>query len=208
MTETSRDWYQRMSQRIAEQGHRDQDPSGWKSWPWDEGYVVRTLDGPTDEPLRGGAGGVDCLVCGANDDPGDHVIWWDETAMVIRKIEGSPLPFMAFLMPRRHADLGTLTESEAARMGVLLTLIERSVTEVLDVPRIHASRWGDGGEHLHWWLYGRPRGVLQLRGTFLALWEDILPVRDLDEERRDLDRVMARLVELAGGEARPGTTAG
>ena len=106
-------------------------------------------------------------------------------------------------MPRRHTDLSGLTDSEAARMGVLLANLERAIVEVLDVPRIHASRWGDGSEHLHWWIYGRPTGVLQLRGTFLALWEDLLPVRDATEERQDIDLVMARLVDLAGGEAFP-----
>lgn len=203
MSRSSQEWYEDMARRTAELGHRDQDPSGWRSWPWDEGYVVRALEGPVEETPRSGAGGVDCFICSANDDPGDYVIWWDDLFMLGRKIDGSPLPFMGFLMPRRHADLGDLTHEESARMGVLLTNIERAVTEVLDVPLMHVSRWGDGSEHLHWWLYGRPRGVLQLRGTFLAMWEDLLPVRDPDDEKIDLNLVTVRLGELVGGEVRP-----
>lgn len=205
MAETSQEWYDDLVRRIAEQGHQEQDPLTWKSWPWDEGYVVRSLDGPSDEPPRSGSGGVDCLTCAARDDPGDVVVWRDELAMMVRKWNGTPLPFFIFLMPRRHTDLSGLTDTESARIGVLLARLEQAVSDVLDVPRVHASRWGDGSEHLHWWIYGRPTGVKQLRGTFLALWEDLLPVRDPVHERADIDLVMRRLVELAGGETLPST---
>ena len=53
------------------------------------------------------------------------------------------------------------------------------------------------------WLFARPTGVTQLRGTFVTLWEDLLPVRDPAALRADLDLVAARLVELAGGTALP-----
>ena len=81
-----------------------------------------------------------------------------------------------------------------------MVLLERAVTDVLDVPRVQILRWGDGQEHLHWWVMGRPTGVGQLRGTFLSWWEDILPPRPRAEFRADLELVMRRLVELAGGE--------
>lgn len=106
-------------------------------------------------------------------------------------------------MPRRHTDLADQSPAEAARLGELLALTERAVIDVLDVPRIHANRWGDGSEHLHWWLYGRPTGALQLRGTFLAIWDDLLPARTPHALRRDLDAVGRRVTELAGGEALP-----
>ncbi len=200
---SSVEWYDQVIRRIAEVGHQAQDPLSWKTWPWDDRFVVRHLEGPAEEPARDGTGGIDCFTCAANDDPGDYVVWRDDIAMLGRKREGTPLPFLAFLMPRRHADLGGLTEVEAARMGVLLTQLERAVCDVLDVPRIQAARWGDGSEHLHWWVYGRPTGIGQLRGTFLAIWEDLLPVRDPEDVGRDLDLVTTRLVELVGGEALP-----
>jgi len=68
MAETSQEWYDGISRRIADFGHREQDPSQWKSWPWDEEYVVRPLAAPEVEPPRGGAGGVDCLTCQVVDD--------------------------------------------------------------------------------------------------------------------------------------------
>src|SRR5690606_28335166 len=117
--------------------------------------------------------------------------------------EPRALPFAAFLMPRGHADLAALPLDVAARMGELLTLVERAATDVLDIPRVQVARWGDGQEHLHWWLYARPTGMLQLRVAFVAPWGDILPPRPADVLRGDLGLVAARLVELTGGEAFP-----
>ena len=124
----------------------------------------------------------------------------DEVAMIGQPHEDISLPFTAFLMPLRHADLSDLAPREAARMGELMVLLERAVTDVLDVPRVQVIRYGDGQEHLHWWVMGRPTGVGQLRGTFLPSWEDVLPARPREEFRADLEAVMTRLVELAGGE--------
>ena len=86
---------------------------------------------------------------------------------------------------------------------MLLTYTERAACEVLDLPRVQVARWGDGAEHLHWWLFARPTGMAQLRGTFVTLWEDLLPLSDPAALRADLDLVAARLVELAGGTALP-----
>ena len=33
----------------------------------------------------------------------------------------------------------------------------------------------DGAEHLHVWFFARPAGVLQLRGSSLPDWLDVLP---------------------------------
>jgi diadenosine tetraphosphate (Ap4A) HIT family hydrolase len=139
-----------------------------------------------------------CTAVAANDS--SYVMWHDDVAMIGQPHEDIAIPFTAFLMPRRHADLSDLEPHEAARMGQLMVLLERAVTDVLDVPRVQILRWGDGQEHLHWWVMGRPTGVGQLRGTFLSWWEDILPPRPRAEFRADLELVMRRLVELAGGE--------
>ena len=85
-------------------------------------------------------------------------------------------------------------------MGELMVLLERAVTDVLDVPRAQLIRWGDGEEHLHWWVLARPSGMDQLRGAFTPLWDDLLPPRPRAESRSDLEAVARRLVELAGGE--------
>jgi hypothetical protein len=82
--------------------------------------------------------------------------------------------------------------------------LDCAASDVLDVPRVQVTRFGEGVEHLHWWVFARPTGANQLRGSFLLLWDDVLPPRDPSARRADLDLVAARLVELAGGEALPG----
>lgn len=54
-------------------------------------------------------------------------------------------------------------------------------------------------EHLHWWLYARPTGMLQLRGTFLALLDDLLPARPPEDVRPDALLWATALGELVGG---------
>lgn len=106
-------------------------------------------------------------------------------------------------MPRRHADLRDLTPQEAGRQGELLAAIEAAATASLPISRIQVARWGDGGEHLHRWLYARPTGMLQLRGTFLSHWDDLLPPRPVDEVAADAALWSAALSARVGGVHRP-----
>jgi hypothetical protein len=84
-------------------------------------------------------------------------------------------------------------------MGVVMAACEQAAVQALDVPRLQVFRYGEGQEHLHWWLLGRPRGVAQLSGAFLPLWDDLLPPRSRPELRADLLLVGDRLVSLVGG---------
>ena len=201
MPQNASEWYDDTRRRIDAEGHRDADWPSWSSWPLDESGRPRPLLPPGDEPPRGGGGGADCFMCAADARvDASYLLWRDEVAMIGLPLEPVALPFKAFLMPRRHADLADLTPDEAARMGQLLSATERAATDVLDVPRLQVMRWGEGQEHLHWWLLGRPTGMRQLGGTFVAMWDDLLPPRPAEEVRADLTAVCARLVEIAGGE--------
>jgi hypothetical protein len=42
---------------------------------------------------------------------------------------------------------------------VLLGRIERAIRSLGDIGRVHVCRWGDGGEHLHWWFMARPARI-------------------------------------------------
>ncbi len=53
--------------------------------------------------------------------------------------------------------------------------LERAISSIDGVGRVHVIRWGDGAVHLHIWFYARPAGMLQLRGMFLPVWTAILP---------------------------------
>jgi hypothetical protein len=63
---------------------------------------------------------------------------------------------------------------------------------------VHVNRWGDGSAHLHLWFLARPFGRLQLRGTFLSLWDDILPPVPEGQWRENLAYVGAWLAEFGG----------
>ena len=204
MPESSQQWFDRVSAAIERAGFVDSDWREWSCWPFEGELRPKPLQPPAEETPRKGVGGADCFIC-ERVSAGDrsYLVWADQHAVLGAPAEPRALPFAAFLMPRGHADLAALPLDVAARMGELLTLVERAATDVLDIPRVQVARWGDGQEHLHWWLYARPTGMLQLRGTFLSHWDDILPPRPADVLRGDLDLVAARLVELTGGEAFP-----
>jgi len=57
----------------------------------------------------------------------------------------------------------------------MLQRIERAFHATGDVGRVHVHRWGDGAEHFHLWLYGRPFGDRQMLGFGLVLWTMLLP---------------------------------
>jgi len=202
--ETPAEWYERVRAGIDADGYRDVDWRSWRSWPFDGSLWVRPLDPPaTTEPPRAGAGGNDCAQCERSQGAAaaDYLVWRDELFMLGLPFEASSLPLAMFLMTRRHTDLSGLTPDEAQRMGTLLVEVERAACQVLAVPRIQAVRWGDGSEHLHWWLMARPTGMLQLRGTFLSHWDDLLPRQPAEPARADAEFVARRLVERVGGEA-------
>jgi hypothetical protein len=98
------------------------------------------------------------------------------------------------LTPRGHSDLADLDAVVAATFGPLIVDIEHALSAALDgVGRVHVNRWGDGGAHLHWWFLVRPVGLLQLRGSQLASWLDVLPALPSDLVAADTSRVVAEL---------------
>lgn len=145
----------------------------WDTFPFAGDMRPRPLEPPTeiDRP-RLGAGGVDCSRCAATD---DRFLWTDEHWRVFA-LPPSGLPLVAMLESREHyAEPGDLPDDLAAELGVMLARIERAVRSVGEIGRVHVCRWGDGGEHLHWWFMARPARLSQLTGSFAAIWDDILP---------------------------------
>ncbi|HWS38071.1 MAG TPA: hypothetical protein VN408_35715 [Actinoplanes sp.] len=99
---------------------------------------------------------------------------------------------------RSHLDLGDLPNLLAAELGVMTVRLERAIRSLDGVARVHVNRWGDGSAHLHMWFLARPYGRLQLRGTFLSLWDDILPVVPESQWRENLAHVAAWLADFGG----------
>lgn len=102
------------------------------------------------------------------------------------------------LESRSHLDLGDLPNLLAAELGVMTVRLERAIRSLEGVARVHVNRWGDGSAHLHLWFLARPYGRLQLRGTFLSLWDDILPAIPEEQWRENLAMVAAWLAEFGG----------
>ena len=175
--------------------------SGWEIFPFEpQGLTVVPLAPPQlPEPPRAGQAGVDCLAC----QPGRPRIWSDDhwRLRVFREPTGAPLLLM--LQPHEHYDLPTLPDERAGELGRLLVHVARAVENLPNIARAHILRWGDGGEHLHVFIYARPAGFPQLRGTCFAIWDDLLPPVDPDMRAADAEAVATALARSYGGSAEP-----
>ena len=168
MPETAEELYERVKGSL-----RMPPVEEWETFPFDGDMRPRELQPPAEhDPARFGEGGVGCRRCAAAD---DEYVWTDERWR-LWALGPTGLPAVLLLEPREHfAEPGDLPDELAAELGVLLARIERAVRRIPGVGRVHVCRWGDGGEHLHWWFMARPARFPQLVGSFAAVWDDILP---------------------------------
>jgi diadenosine tetraphosphate (Ap4A) HIT family hydrolase len=166
----------------------------WDTFPFDGELRPRRLFPPEGEAWRPGEGGVDCPFCTA---PDEGYLWTNERWRVKAPARNG-LPVVVILESRAHyAELSDLPDDVAGDLGVMLSRIERAVLSVGQIGRVHACRWGDGAEHLHWWFMGRPAGMAQLKGSFAAIWDDILPPTPPDVWEANLAAVAATLRQLS-----------
>jgi diadenosine tetraphosphate (Ap4A) HIT family hydrolase len=169
----------------------------WDTFPFEGDIRVRPLLPPEDfEPPRKGTGGEDCWRCASEDD----LIWSDERWLVGSLQQPSGLPVMAILYPREHHDLPDLPADLAIELGQMIQRVEAAVRAVGEIGRVHVCRWGEGSEHLHWWFIARPARMSQLRSSFAAIWDDILPPTPEPIWRENL-AVVARALAAGGGTA-------
>jgi hypothetical protein len=155
------------------------DQSMWEIFPFEpDSLVVKPLDPLTlPEPPRSGEGGTGCWRC----EHGDEGAVWSNERWTLVPFADSRLPFAAMFMPREHLDLGDLDDAMAAELGVLTVRVVRAL-EALDlVGRAHVYKFGDGGAHLHQFVIARPAGMLQLRGSCLTIWDEMLPEVPADD---------------------------
>jgi hypothetical protein len=168
----------------------------WDTFPFEGDLKVKALDAPVDvEPARKGEEIADCKACQSSD---DSYIWVNERWRVRSMDRPTGLPMILILEPRSHLDLGDLPNLLAAELGVMTVRVERAIRSLDNVARVHVNRWGDGAAHLHVWFMARPKGQLQLRGSFLPMWDDILPPVAESQWREDLALVAAWLAEFGG----------
>jgi diadenosine tetraphosphate (Ap4A) HIT family hydrolase len=168
----------------------------WPSFPFEGELRVKALDDPDAvEPPRKGEDANECVACNA---PDEAYIWVSERWRVRAMDRPTGLPMVLILESRSHLDLGDLPNLLAAELGVMTVRLEKAIRSLDGVARVHVNRWGDGSAHLHMWFLARPVGHLQLRGTFLSLWDDILPPIPEAQWRESLALVAAWLAEFGG----------
>lgn len=187
MPETPEQLWARAHERLASPPVAD-----WETWPFEGDATPRALLPPTarDTP-RHGEDGVDCGSCQAGD--GEY-LWVTENWRLRPLDNPGGLPVVVLLEPRAHyAEPGDLPDQLAAELGVMLARVERAVRSVGEIGRVHVCRWGDGGEHLHWWFMARPARFPQLIGSFAAIWDDVLPPLPEETWRTNLALVRAAL---------------
>ncbi|WP_232290180.1 hypothetical protein [Micromonospora sp. ATCC 39149] len=172
------------------------DFTSWPSFPFEGDFRVKHLEDPVPvEPPRKGEGSRECTACAA---PDDAYIWVGERWRVRAMDRPTGLPMVLILESRSHLDLGDLPNLLAAELGVMTVRLEKAIRSLDGVARVHVNRWGDGSAHLHLWFLARPYGRLQLRGTFLSLWDSILPPISEQQWRENLAMVAAWLAEFGG----------
>jgi diadenosine tetraphosphate (Ap4A) HIT family hydrolase len=164
-----------------------------------EGEIrVKPLEAPIipEPPRRGELGGEPCPACSASGD--EYLAWRDERWRVNISPEPHGLPMVTVLQPIAHHDLEDLPLDLTAELGPMVQRLARAVGRLPEVGRVHVNRWGDGSQHFHVWLLARPRGMWQMRGAMLAIWDDLLPKVPADEWRRNRALVAAAMAEEGG----------
>lgn len=164
-------------------------------FPFDGDMCLKPVADPVlPEPPRGGEGGRECWVCAATD---EKSIWVDDKWR-LEIVDGLACPLVLSLAPREHYDSPDLPDDLAAELGVLLVRIERAILATGGIGRVHFSKWGDGGAHLHWWIMAREAGALQQRGSFLILWAQSLPPPPRDAVQHRAAAVVDELLRYGG----------
>lgn len=142
--------------------------------PYSEPLVPRAPDERVipEPPRRGEPGGEPCGICGG---AATSAVWSDDLWTLHPPVNGS-LPGAVWVASREHFDsFADMPAVYAADFGRMAGRVERAILSLGDVARVHLYRWGDGGAHFHVWFIPRPLGMLDARGMYLPIWEDVLP---------------------------------
>jgi diadenosine tetraphosphate (Ap4A) HIT family hydrolase len=174
--------------------------TGWEIFPFEpDGLRVVSLHRPeTPEAPRDGEEPTTCRSCAASD---GSAVWENDAWRLIAMSEPSGAPLVLMLLSKEHHDLVDLSDDMAAQLGQIIVHTSRAIESLEHIARAHVSRWGDGGAHLHIFFFARPEGFAQLRGTCLAVWDDLLAPVPRDVRDRDAARVGELLAASYGGTA-------
>lgn len=170
--------------------------ASWGTFPFElDGLSVVPLNDLTlPEPARSDEDPTQCQTCARRDEG----IWQDEHWRLTCSA-GSGAPLVLMLFSRGHHDLPNLPDERAAELGRLTVHLARAIESLPHIARAHVYRIGDGGAHLHVFFFARPEGMVQMRGSCLVLWDDLLPAFPGEVSAADARTVAAALVDSYGG---------
>lgn len=204
MLETPEDYYARIAAATDDEGRLPvavEEMPGWDIYPYElDSLRIKPLQPLGDEePDRRGERAEDCW-CVDPATRGSHggIAWHNERWRVVLAKE-TRVPVFLILEPLSHHDYGDVPDELAGEMGRLLVALAAAIEELPSVGRAHQYRIGDGGAHLHLMFFGRPRRILQFRGSPLLDWEENLPLVPQEVHRANAAYVGERLVERVGG---------
>jgi diadenosine tetraphosphate (Ap4A) HIT family hydrolase len=171
--------------------------ASWGTFPFElDGLRVVPLDELTlPEPARSDEDPTQCQTCARRDEG----VWKDEHWRLACS-GGSGAPLVLMLFSRDHYDLPTLPDARAAELGRLTAHLARAIESLPHIARAHVYRIGDGGAHLHVFFFARPEGLVQLRGSCLVLWDDLLPTVPAEVREADARSVATALATSYGGQ--------
>jgi hypothetical protein len=174
--------------------------AAWSTAPFeiDDLRVVPLRPPEIPEPSRHGVGGESCRNC---DDETEGVVWEDSRWRLALLGQATGAPLILILFSKLHFDLITLSDGMASEMGQLIVHVARAIESLPHIARAHVSRYGDGGEHVHIFFLARPEGFPQFRGTWFAVWDDLLPPVPESIRNEDARSVALALEASFGGHA-------
>jgi len=151
--------------------------------------VKALLDPVVPEPPRVDLPG-NCKQCARTDD----TFVWTDPHWRLTAYQPTELPGLVLLEPREHFDsFIDLPDDLLTELGPLTARIERAILGLGGIARVHVLRYGDGGAHFHLWFMPRPLGALQLRGSMLPVWMDVMPKIPEVQATEALARIAAAL---------------
>lgn len=173
--------------------------TAWEPFPFEGELRVKVVTGLADEQPRMGEDPDECWCASAETDPDDWPVVWRDADWHVKVAPPSGSPVVLCLEPNRHLDLDQLDDDLAAGLGRLTVSLTRAIESLPSVGRCHIGRWGDGGAHAHVWFIARPARMPQLRGSFMALWDDLLPPVPVEVRDANVEAVVDRLLAERGG---------
>ncbi|HEX6150385.1 hypothetical protein [Nocardioides sp.] len=165
---------------------------GWEVFPFEADSVrVRPLEEYADPEPDRRKKAADCKVCQARGR--QELVLHEGDHLTVIRTDATSLLFTANVVSHEHAPLDDLTDQGLAELGLLVGRTFRALKGLPEVGNVHINKWENGSGHLAVVLLARPRGVLQLRGSNLPIWADMLPPIPDEEYAERADRVRRAL---------------